>query len=1000
MNNIQIYYNQEYPDWLKVVMSVGLSSKSGDIQYSIKNATNKYVTHESGGIDSEQWYDATNIIYDNNEVEFLIPVEFDDHISKNEQVTIYLRQKGKINIESSVEYYWNPEDEARRKKPSNLNNSARETDTKPSLETITLRVIRGKDKELDLRDELDLDDSYFFTLSNKDSSTEPELLTPDIANQKGKAEIKDGHKFIYHAGKKQQHGEKIFYVRRHKGVNHNGIVNIELSIDWRPWLLVAAILVPLLALLIWLLWPVSLKAVDDESVAIKGGETITFKPLKNDIHESTKSVEMEIIKQPEHLKVEQNGNDLQVSAPEDMLDTFDSLDYKLKQDGKDSEARISFVISPLPLFKLKDDNLAIEPGKDDYNVLVNDDIPAGDKRLELIEKPRWASLRQSGQLRIFNFNSDSTEELEYRVTQGDRKRTAKIYIIPPEPEPFILEDDIAEALPGQRITLLLLENDTLPEGKRRVSHDDPPEGTASVDSDNGELSYWAPPEDIDKIKTIVFPYQVEIDGRSETADIEITIKPLLQLEDDEVTITPGREATVTVLDNDVYPRGEQVYVSIPNKPPGIISASDNPDNSVTVRLAEDAPADYRFDLKYNVTYKNITRTANIIIKTPVEVIRARDDQVTVYPGETRRLRVVDNDDLPGPGNAWALSVSQQPRRGTARTSGDEHIDITLNNVQPGDTDTFTYDLSFENQTDSARVSINVAEPLIARNDILTLTGQTRAGAIDVLNNDDLPRRGRPRVEISSQGQYGEAEPRSRGNIRYKLDQTHDRAIEDSVTYQVTVGDQIKTAKIKVIYKPAPPPQCPRDEQWGEMFLVPAGTYEINDNPRVRQAAKDMGISTRIIIDQSFCIQTTEVSGDKFTTFTRNALTRSEREDLDTGYLHQGRDAVDNIKHPTAVKYINWLERLTSGYRASLPTRREWLAAFSHAAREGFSAGFKSLNSGKREWSAERWKCESDSYSLLGRPTTSNSTIKYKYHLCLPEGLTNKNIGFRVIAKKK
>ena len=916
MNNNKIYYTDGGQGPLKIVIEITSQFRGDAIEYAIKNSAGQFWTENSNLISNDQWYDAKEVEYSEKTISFLIPVEFDDIIRDSGElnITISLRKKDENNTIDGV-LSWNPERE-----PTPKSDPGTDTDQAPSIEAakLSLRVTRGsKSDALDLRppNGVETDNSsYTFKLLDKSSRAKQGPLPLETADQKGEADIKDDHKFIYHAGKKQQHGEKVYYVMLNKGKRRTGIVEIKLTIDWRPWLLVAAILVPLLALLTWLLWPVSLKAVDDESVAIKGGETITFKPLKNDIYErSTKPVEMEIIKQPEHLKVEQNGNDLQVSAPEDILDTFDSLDYKLKQDGKDSEARISFVISP-----------------------------------------------------------------------------------------FILEDDIAEALPGQRITLLLLENDTLPGGTPKISHDDPLEGTASVDSDSGKLSYRAPPEDIDQIKTIVFPYQVEIDGRSETADIEITIKPPLQLEDDEVTITPGREATVTVLDNDVYPRGEQVYVSIPNKPPGIISASDNRDNSVTVRLAEDAPADYRFDLKYNVTYKNITRTANIIIKTPVEVIRARDDQVTVYPGETRRLRVVDNDDLPGPGNVWALSVSQQPRRGTARTSGDEHIDITLNNVQPGDTDTFTYDLSFENQTDSARVSINVAEPLIARNDILTLTGQTRAGAIDVLNNDDLPRGGRPRVEISSQGQYGEAEPRSRGNIRYKLDQTHDRAIEDSVTYQVTVGDQVKTAKIKVIYKPAPPPQCPRDEQWGEMFLVPAGTYEINDNPRVRQAARDLGINTRFKIPRNFCIQLTEVSGDEFKEFA-NVLGQDERRNIE--YFYRNDEPVIKIQQGIAIRYAKWLENLTNKYRVSLPTRREWLAAFYHTDKEGLSAGFRSLDYNEvREWSSESCKLpDANAYYALGKAKSKSAKFAHLdpgYKLCRSGERASEQIGFRVVAKKK
>ncbi len=208
--------------------------------------------------------------------------------------------------------------------------------------------------------------------------------------------------------------------------------------------------------------------------------------------------------------------------------------------------------------------------------------------------------------------------------------------------------------------------------------------------------------------------------------------------DDVVNTPEDTEVTVSVLDNDSDPDGDELSVISTSNGPANGQVVINSDGTITYTPNENFNGTDSFD--YTIEDENgLTDTATVTVNIASEndAPIAVDDVVNTPEDTEVTVSVLDNDSDPDGDELSVISTSNGPANGQVVINSDGTITYTPNENFNG-TDSFDYTIEDENGlTDTATVTVNVTsenDAPIAVDDAAT-TDQDVPVNIAVLNND-------------------------------------------------------------------------------------------------------------------------------------------------------------------------------------------------------------------------------------------------------------------------
>nr|CAD5954544.1 Iron-regulated protein FrpC [Planktothrix pseudagardhii] len=387
--------------------------------------------------------------------------------------------------------------------------------------------------------------------------------------------------------------------------------------------------------------------------------------------------------------------------------------------------------------------------------LNNDTDPEGDNLIiESVNNPNNGTV---------NLNPDTGEvvftptpgyigpaSFEYTVNDGNggtSTATANITVEALPNQPPILVDDTATTQQDIPVTLNPLNNDTDPNGDNLTiaSVNNPNNGTVNLNPDTGEVVFTPTPSYIGPAS---FEYTVnDGNGGISTATVNITVDELPNqppiLVDDTATTQQDTPVTLTPLNNDTDPEGDNLTIASVNNPNnGTVNL--NPDTGEVVFTPTPGyigPASF----EYTVNDGNggtSTATANITVEAlPNQPPILVDDTATTQQDIPVTLNPLNNDTDPNGDNLTIASVNN-PNNGTVNLNpdtGEVVFTPTPGYIGPA---SFEYTVNDGNGgISTATVNITVDElpnqPPILVDDTAT-TQQDTPVTLTPLNNDTDP----------------------------------------------------------------------------------------------------------------------------------------------------------------------------------------------------------------------------------------------------------------------
>jgi len=379
----------------------------------------------------------------------------------------------------------------------------------------------------------------------------------------------------------------------------------------------------------------------------------------------------------------------------------------------------------------------------------------------------------------------------YRVSNGLGDAEGEVTVVEvPEPartQPPVAAPDTVAARTGDVVDIPVLDNDEHPDGERLTLSaalvEAPDQGLLFTTGDR--LRYFAPeePGEFDAVYRVEGP-----DGQNATATVRISVREA----DPETNIAPvPRTVTARVL------AGDTVRIPIPLggvDPDGdsvqLLGQESNPDRGAVVRRGGDW-LDYQAGeysagtdtFQYSVVDSLGARSTGSIrvgIAPPLDGARvpvAVEDSVTVRPGRTIAVRVLENDSDPDGGSLTLRSV-EATTGGASAEVVDDRIEVelpdredsygfiyTIENAQLGTASTF---LTVEARDDAPLARPEASDTVLTLSDIL----DEETVDVDVLRNVFLADGDAADVGVALVAGYDDgAQVRPDGTIRVEVRDT-------------------------------------------------------------------------------------------------------------------------------------------------------------------------------------------------------------------------------------
>ena len=373
---------------------------------------------------------------------------------------------------------------------------------------------------------------------------------------------------------------------------------------------------------------------------------------------------------------------------------------------------------------------------------------------------------------------NGTDTFTYTVTDGSATDTATVTVAVANGTPAAADD---EATTGRNrpVDIAVLANDTDPDGDTLTITDatTPADGTVAVNAD-GTITY-TPATGFTGTDT--FDYTITDGIATDTATVTVAVtNGTPAAVDDEATTGRNRPVDIAVLANDTDPDGDTLTITDVTTPTdGTVAV--NGDGTITYTPATGFTGTDTFD--YTITDGIATDTATVTVAVANGTPDAADDEPP--PDATGRSTSVLANDTDPDGDTLTITDATTPAEGTVAVKDDGTITYTPATGFTG-TDTFDYTVTDGIATDTATVTVAVANAAPTADDDTASTETNTPVLVDVLDGDTDPNGDALTPVIVDQPSHGAAQVNDDGTVTYTPADGFKGT--DSFTYRASDGD--------------------------------------------------------------------------------------------------------------------------------------------------------------------------------------------------------------------
>ncbi|MGF1522503.1 MAG: Ig-like domain-containing protein [Leptolyngbyaceae cyanobacterium] len=493
-------------------------------------------------------------------------------------------------------------------------------------------------------------------------------------------------------------------------------------------------------------------AVDDNA-SVESGQAVTINILGNDVDPDGDTVSVDSVGEAGNGTAVLNDDGTVTYTSNDGFEGDDTFTYTVSDgNGGTDTATVTVAVTITPPPNTAPDAVAdsaTTPQNEavTIDVLGNDADAEGDDLsvTEVGEAVNGTVAIDAEGTVTYTPNADfvGTDSFTYTVSDGDLTDTETVSVTVEEvdtPDAPVAADDSATTLANEAVTVDVLGNDTDADGDALSveSVGEAANGTVVI-NDDGTVTY-TPNADFSGDDS--FTYVVTDGGLTDTATVAVTVEtvdvPDAPVAADDTATTLANEAvTVDVLGNDTDADGDALSVeSVGEATNGTVVIND--DGTVTYTPAADFAGTDSFT--YTVTDGGLTDTATVSVTvddvTPVnEPPVAGDDSFTTDAGMALSGDAAANDSDPD-GDALTFSLLTEAGNGAVSFNADGSFSYTPNDGFEG-TDSFTYEVSDGEFSDSATVSITVEPVVVMPPDDVVVIGDDTDESLEGGAGNDL-----------------------------------------------------------------------------------------------------------------------------------------------------------------------------------------------------------------------------------------------------------------------
>ncbi|MBD1996571.1 tandem-95 repeat protein [Leptolyngbya sp. FACHB-541] len=524
-------------------------------------------------------------------------------------------------------------------------------------------------------------------------------------------------------------------------------------------------------------------AVDilNNSSAINEDTSVTISVLDNDSFASGATVTA--VTNGSNGSVVINPDSTVTYTPKPDFNGNDSFTYTVSSGGVTETATVNVTVNPATDI-LNDSSTTDEDTPVTIPVLGNDSFVSGATVTSVTNSSNGSVVINPDGTVTYTPKPDfnGNDSFTYTVSSGGVTETATVNVTV-NPAVDILNDSSStdEDTP---IKISLLGNDSFTSGATVTSVTNGSNGTVVINSD-GTVTYTPKP---DFNGNDSFTYTVSSGGVTETATVNVTINPAVDILNDSSITNEDTSVTIPILDNDSFASGATV-TAVTNGSNGTVVI--NSDGIVTYTPKRDFNGNDSFT--YTVSSSGVTETAtvNVTINPAVDVL---NDSSTTNEGTSVIIPVLDNDSFAS--GATVTSVTNGSN-GSVVINPDGTVTYTPKLDFNGN-DSFTYTVTtVAGNTETATVNVTVNPAVDSINDSSS-TNEDTPITIPVLGNDTFA--SGTTVTAATNGSNGTVVINSDGTVTYTP--KPDFSGNDSFTYTATtVTGDTETATVNVIVNP-------------------------------------------------------------------------------------------------------------------------------------------------------------------------------------------------------
>ncbi|GAB5389127.1 MAG: hypothetical protein Alpg2KO_20950 [Alphaproteobacteria bacterium] len=522
-------------------------------------------------------------------------------------------------------------------------------------------------------------------------------------------------------------------------------------------------------------------------------------------------------------------------TPDANFSGTDSFVYRVSDGELTDTATVTVIVGPVddgPV-AVNDSYEADEDQSISNTVAENDFDGDGDAlSFSLLTGP------ENGELTLnadgsFTFTPDAnfsgTDSFTYRLTAGEATDTATVTLTfnPINDAPVAVHDS-RSGDEDTDITGNLLANDTDVEGDDLTAslENGPSNGSVTI-SPGGSFRYTP---DANFSGTDSFTYRVSDGEDTDIGTVTVTVTPVEDApvaEDDAIDGIEDSTLTSTVADNDSDGDGDALTYSLVTGPAsGALGL--NADGSFTYTPEAEFSGQVSFVYRVSDGDQTDTATATLTIANVNDAPVANPDSRSGVEGQVISGNVLANDTDIDSQNLTA-SLAQDASNGSVAISPGGSFVYTPDQGFNG-TDSFTYTVSDGELTDTATVTVFVAEATdspVANPDSFATDEDTELTATVALNDfdgdgDDLA------FALVSGPQSGDLTLNTDGSFSYTP--ATDASGTDSFVYRLTAGGETATATASITIRPVnDAPVAVADNRAGEANEPISGNLLANDS---------------------------------------------------------------------------------------------------------------------------------------------------------------------------